>query len=482
MQAILTGVLAVLLAVIATSALPDAATSAADRSQSNAETIRVPALHVARVLMNAERWQEARSILTALKSRNEEERIERLFLLGLAEVRLGLLPEAAERFEAILAIRPDLTRVRLELARIYHLLGRDQKARFHFEASLGDELPSSVEGAVEAFLDRIDARKRWSVSLSLAALPESNPVKRTDREEVRIGGASFRLNQDAREASGTGLLFSTGAQYSPVLSDDWRGVLAASGAAKLYEQSDWNDISVRGDIGVARLFHRGSVSGGLRIGRRWLGGDRYSDGNRPLGAWPSAAVAGATARRRAERGAPRPSRATGTERLDLCAASRPGLCAQLADDAPGQGSTSNMSKPTRTVTAVRLGGLRHLAFPCLPGRSFDVASDFRSLAALCGRGPAVPEETFRPPSARFREPAPPGAAISRFRPLCRLFRRAELVQHPHQQLPQPRRCVRGLEDILEVCVRRRPQGLVGRPLRRVRAERSGFEREPAYAA
>ncbi|MCY4503013.1 MAG: surface lipoprotein assembly modifier [Alphaproteobacteria bacterium] len=241
----------------------------------------MPVLQVARVLMNAERWQEAREILERLKPRDKEERIERLFLLGSAEARLGLLPEAAERFEAILAVRPELTRVRLELARVYHLLGRDEKARFHFEASLGDELPSSVEGAVEAYLNRIDARKHWSVSLSLAALPESNPVKRTDREEVRIGGVPFRLNEDAREASGTGLLLSTGVQYSPVLTGSWRGVLAASAAAKFYEQSDWNDISAQGDLGAARLFDRGSASGGLRLGRRWLGGDHFSTGAGP---------------------------------------------------------------------------------------------------------------------------------------------------------------------------------------------------------
>ncbi len=92
----------------------------------------------------------------------------------------------------------------------------------------------------------------------------------------------FRLDEDAREASGTGLLVSTGAQYSPVLADDWRGVLAVSAAAKLYERSNWNDISVQGDIGAARLFDGGSVSGGLRLGRRWLGGNRYSDG---IGPW-----------------------------------------------------------------------------------------------------------------------------------------------------------------------------------------------------
>ncbi len=235
-----------------------------------------------RLLFEVGRFRDARAFLQQARPADEEERIERLFLLGLAEARLGHLRDAAERFEAILAVRPELTRVRLELARVYGLLGRDGKARFHFEASLGDELPSSVEDAVEAWLDRIDARKRWSVSVSAAVLPESNPAKRPDDEEVHIGGVPFRLDEDAREASGTGLLLSTGAQYSPVLADDWRGVLAASGAAKLHEQSDWNDISVQGDVGVARLFDRGSISGGLRIGRRWLGGERYSDG---VGPW-----------------------------------------------------------------------------------------------------------------------------------------------------------------------------------------------------
>ena len=280
MRAFAAGVLSVLLTVAAIPAFSSDGTGPAPgATQTGSKAIRVPALQVVRALMNTERWREARSILENLKPRDEEGRIERLFLLGTVEGRLGLLLEAAERFEAILAVHPELTRVRLELARVYHLLGRDEKARFHFEASLADELPSSVEGAVEAYLDRIDARKRWSVSLSLAALPES---KRTDREEVRIGGVPFRLNEDAREASGTGLLLSTGAQYSPALSEDWRGVLAASAAAKLYERSDWNDISVQGDLGVARLFDRGSASGGVRLGQRWLGGKRYSTG---IGPW-----------------------------------------------------------------------------------------------------------------------------------------------------------------------------------------------------
>ncbi len=197
-------------------------------------------------------------------------------------MRLGMPGQAAERFEAILDRRPELTRVRLELARAYVLTGRDDKAKHHFHASLADELPSSVEGAVETFLRGIDARKRWSVSLSASMLPET---RRSDREEVLIGGVPFRLNEDARASSGVGVLLSTGFSYSPTVSDDLRGVLAASAGAKLYERSDWNDVSTSGDIGLARLSDNGSVSGGLRLGRRWVGGDGYQ---RNLGPWARA--------------------------------------------------------------------------------------------------------------------------------------------------------------------------------------------------
>ena len=97
----------------------------------------------------------------------------------------------------------------------------------------------------------------------------------------------FRLSEDARASSGVGVLLSAGASFSPAVSDSTRGVLAASAATKLYERSDWNDVSASGDIGLARLTDTGSVSGGLRLGRRWVGGDPY---NRSLGPWAQARV------------------------------------------------------------------------------------------------------------------------------------------------------------------------------------------------
>ncbi len=235
-----------------------------------------------RLLFDAGRLRDARAFLEQARPVDEEEALEREFLLGRLDLRQGRPRAAAARFEALLARRPDLTRVRLELATAYYAAERDDKARFHFERSMADRLPSSVETEVERFLDRIDNRKRWSASLSLALAPESNPAKRTREETVRIGGAPFRLDEDSREASGTGVMLSGGASFTPAIGEGQRGVLAASGSTKRYRESAWNDLSVAVEAGAARLFDRASLSGGLRAGRRWLGNDGYS---RSLGPW-----------------------------------------------------------------------------------------------------------------------------------------------------------------------------------------------------
>ena len=96
-------------------------------------------MQTGRLLLRAGRLEHARAFLQQAQPRDEEEEIERLFLLGRIEMQLGLPRQAIERFEAILVLRPDLTRVRLELARAYYLTGRDDKAKHHFSLSSGGQ-------------------------------------------------------------------------------------------------------------------------------------------------------------------------------------------------------------------------------------------------------------------------------------------------------------------------------------------------------
>ena len=193
--------------------------------------------------MKAGRFRGARAFLEQWRPTSEAERIERLFLLGQVELQLALPKRAAERFEEILTLQPSLTEIRLELARAYYLAGIDDKARYHFSLAQAGELPSSVDAVVDEFLRRIDARKRWSASVSASVLPET---KRLERETIRIGGVPFRLDEDARGSSGAGALVSAGVSFSPRLTDDLRGVLGASAGAEFYRNSQWNDVTVSG--------------------------------------------------------------------------------------------------------------------------------------------------------------------------------------------------------------------------------------------
>ena len=162
-------------------------------------------LEAARVLLEAGRPGYVLVFLEQAEPADERDRLERHLLLGRAHMLLGNPEGAAENYEAVLAIRPEETPIRLEAARANFLAGRDRRAKRHFKRVAKAELPEHVEAAVARYLAEIDRRKPWSATLSASLLPETNTVRRTDRETVEIGGIPFRLNEDARESSGIGV-------------------------------------------------------------------------------------------------------------------------------------------------------------------------------------------------------------------------------------------------------------------------------------
>ncbi len=248
----------------------------------NAAEIEVSDLQAARLLIAADRLQDAHVFLERAQPQNEEEWIERLFLLGSIEMRLGLAENAESRFETILERHPDLARVQLELAVAYYALGIDDKAKLHFKSTLTENLPFSVESTVKEFLRRIDTRKPWSAFFSFSMLPESNALRRSDVTVVSIGGLPFELDQDSRPSSGVGLLFSGGVSHSTILADNLRGLVAVSGATKMYENTELNDVTIVADLGLSQQFGSKSMSEGLRFGRQWIGGKRF---RRIFGVW-----------------------------------------------------------------------------------------------------------------------------------------------------------------------------------------------------
>ena len=226
----------------------------------------------ARALLGVGKFDDVLAILRPLTT-GRIVHADVLFLLGLAatsasrqpglpeDERKALLDEAIAAFRTLLIDRPDLVRVRLELARAFFFRGRDSLARRNFEQVLAGDLPPPVVANVQGFLREIRARKRWRVYFGAALAPDSNIGAASDERfiDIHIGGVPlpFRRNEEELTTSGVGLSLWTGGEYQRPLGDRVR--LRAGG-----------DLSRReypgGDFDQTNL--------GLHLGPRWLAGPR----------------------------------------------------------------------------------------------------------------------------------------------------------------------------------------------------------------
>lgn len=82
--------------------------------------IKLSEIREGRLLVREGELERARVVLDQARPSCETEEIERLLLLGHLELRLGIRERAAERFEKVLTLQPDLVQVvRRELSQVY---------------------------------------------------------------------------------------------------------------------------------------------------------------------------------------------------------------------------------------------------------------------------------------------------------------------------------------------------------------------------
>ena len=156
-----------------------------------------------RALVQTGRFEEALSILRPL-TQARVVHADALFWTGLAAIQASLRPDATEEErealldEAIAALRrmlidrPELTRVRLELARAFFFKGEDSLSRQHFERVMASNPPAAVSTNVQGFLARIRARKRWSAQFGFSLAPDSNIGAASESKIIYIFGLPFR--------------------------------------------------------------------------------------------------------------------------------------------------------------------------------------------------------------------------------------------------------------------------------------------------
>ena len=222
-----------------------------------------------------------------------EDRTTVLFRIGLAAlaeaeqsddeaIRQRLYDKAIVAFRMILVNRPDLVRVRLELARAFFLKGQDGLARRHFELVLAGGVPPPVAANILNFLNAMQARKRFTGYFGAAVAPDSNLNAASESEIIYIdtvfGRLPFTREGDFGAQSGLGLSVWGGGEYQYPLSERLRLRAGADVAQREYGGSDFDQLFIAAHTGPRWLASPiTEISLLATAQRQWLGGVPYAD-------------------------------------------------------------------------------------------------------------------------------------------------------------------------------------------------------------
>ena len=236
-----------------------------------------------RSLIDGGRYDEALRILRPLQQESGTD-LSLLFLLGLAgtgasqnpqltsEEREALLDEAIVAFRAMLIERPDLVRVRLELARAFFLKGEDDLSRRHFEHVLAGDPPEPVVANVRSFLAQIRARRRWSLHAGFALAPDTNIGGTSDERFIDIGGLPFRRDAEELTTSGIGLAAWTSGEYQLPLNERLRLRGGGNLWRRDYAGSQFDRMILSGHVGPRWFVGANSeISVLATVQRNWFG-------------------------------------------------------------------------------------------------------------------------------------------------------------------------------------------------------------------
>ena len=191
---------------------------------------------------------------------------------------------AIAAFRLILVNRPELIRVRLELARAFFLRGQDGLARRHFELVLAGGVPPSVAANIRAFMNAMQYRKRFTGYFGAAIAPDSNLNAASESEIIYIDTAFGRLpftrEGDFGAQSGLGISVWGGGEYQhPILLGErlrLRG--GADLAQREYGGSDFDQLFIAAHTGPRWIAGpRTEISLLATAQRQWLGGHPYAD-------------------------------------------------------------------------------------------------------------------------------------------------------------------------------------------------------------
>lgn len=188
----------------------------------------------------------------------------------------GQYSQASVLLRAILDERPNAYRVRLELARLFGVMGNERAALRELRQVSTASLPPDIAGVVRQYTKAYRSFKPIGASLEIGIVPDSNINRTTNAETLDTVIAPLQLSRDARERSGIGLKVGGQGYARLPLSDGFNGLVRISGQSNLYRASAFNDIALSTQAGLEWLQRKSVINPSIGRSYRWFGGDLYA--------------------------------------------------------------------------------------------------------------------------------------------------------------------------------------------------------------
>lgn len=226
-------------------------------------------------LVTARRFDQARPLLAALHTAPELA-LETHFLTGFVDAETGNLDGAASEFRAVLRDRPDVTRARLELARVLMLQGKDAAADHHFRLAEEDkDLPPEIQRTISDARSIIRNRKNWNFTIDVGFAPDSNINNATSARLVNsiYGNNTIALDDEARRRKGVGQTLGASGGVRLRMSDGLAMLIDANGQIVNQKGTSADDISALIAAGPELTLRNNARVSVQALGvRRWYGG------------------------------------------------------------------------------------------------------------------------------------------------------------------------------------------------------------------
>ncbi|MAS06658.1 MAG: hypothetical protein CL534_18500 [Ahrensia sp.] len=237
------------------------------------------AMRIIRRLVSEGRYDGARTFVADWSRGDPEAGFRARFVEGLIAGHRGDLDGAIRIYRGLLADRPGVDMVRIELTRALAAAGDYGAARFQAEKLIAAGVDDKLGGGLERLVTVFDARRPVRLRGRASLLPSTNINGGTDRETVPLGDLELDIDEDARRKSGVGMMLGGDLLIRLPLGGETDFVSTLSGTGRFYPSIDRTVVDVDASAGFTRDFGRATVLAAATAGGTfsdWAETSRYA--------------------------------------------------------------------------------------------------------------------------------------------------------------------------------------------------------------